>query len=167
MVVTKCRYAMTVKEKEETAEKIAPLKHQHLFFSTIRYGTPYHILSKQTHTLTRGAEVLLVTGIANPDPLKKMLEETGAQHHQLTFSDHHIFTIDDLRQIVRQFEALPSAAKLILTTEKDAVRLVKFEQELKDLPFYVIPIEHEFLFGEAPLFDNLVKAFIHNFKQSS
>ena len=37
---------------------------------------------------------------------------------------------------------------MILTTEKDGVRLEKFESELKQLPVYVLPMTHQFLFGE-------------------
>jgi tetraacyldisaccharide 4'-kinase len=42
---------------------------------------------------------------------------------------------------------------------------MKFEQELLALPFYVIPIEHRFLFNEGTMFDNIVFKFIENFKK--
>jgi tetraacyldisaccharide 4'-kinase len=53
----------------------------------------------------------------------------------------------------------------MLTTEKDAMRLLKFEAELVNLPFYVMPIEHKFLFGEGTMFDTLATDFIKNFKR--
>jgi tetraacyldisaccharide 4'-kinase len=52
-----------------------------------------------------------------------------------------------------------------LTTEKDAMRLLKFDNELDNLPLYVIPIEHRFLFNEGRMFDDIVINFIQNFKQ--
>jgi tetraacyldisaccharide 4'-kinase len=53
---------------------------------------------------------------------------------------------------------------LILTTEKDAVRLVKFQQELQNIPLYVLPINSNFLFDEAKHFDTAVANFINEFK---
>ncbi|MEP6700478.1 MAG: tetraacyldisaccharide 4'-kinase, partial [Bacteroidota bacterium] len=61
--------------------------------------------------------------IANPRPLKKMLEEHSNSYHMLQFSDHHIFTIDDLKEIKHKFGNIETKNKIILTTEKDAVRL--------------------------------------------
>ena len=45
------------------------------------------------------------------------------------------------------------------------MRLLKFDSEIDDLPFYVIPIEHKFLFEEGTMFDSIVTKFIENFKQ--
>jgi tetraacyldisaccharide 4'-kinase len=54
--------------------------------------------------------------------------------------------------------------KIILTTEKDAMRLLKFSNEIDGMPFYVMPIEHKFLFNEEQLFLREVTGFIENFK---
>ncbi|WP_431216802.1 tetraacyldisaccharide 4'-kinase [Puia sp. P3] len=92
-------------------------------------------------------EVLLVTGIANPAPLKRWLNERARAYYELAYSDHHIFTIDDLNTMVRRFDGIASENKIILTTEKDAVRLIKFRQELEGWPFYVLPITPGFYSG--------------------
>ena len=55
--------------------------------------------------------------------------------------------------------------KIILTTEKDAVRLTKFEVGLQDMPIYVLPIEHAFLFTEAERFNTRIISFIRSFKE--
>lgn len=164
IVITKCPGNMTVNEKEKIALEIAPLPSQHLFFSTICYGIPYHIVTKSSYSISKTVEVLLVTGIADPRPLKKYLDENSATYLQLSYNDHQIFTIDDLKDIISEFDNMKAGSKIILTTEKDAVRLVKFENVLKDLPLYVIPIHHEFLFNAAGQFNKLVHRFIQNFK---
>jgi tetraacyldisaccharide 4'-kinase len=66
--------------------------------------------------------------------------------------------------MIRRFEDITADRKLILTTEKDAVRLIKFGQELKDKPFYVLPIEPGFLFGDEVRFNEEVRVFIESFK---
>ncbi len=112
-------------------------------------------------------EVLLVTGIANPAPLKKWLNDQSGAFYELSYSDHHIFTIDDLNTIIRRFNDIPARNKIILTTEKDAVRLIKFAQELESWPFYVMPITHRFLFGEEDRFTDLIVKFIADFNSSA
>ncbi len=167
IVVTKCHPGMKKKEKEAVATELNVLPHQSIFFSSIKYGSPYHIYSKEPFKITETVEVLLVTGIANPRPLKTFLHDKTQTYYQLNFSDHQIFTIDDLKEIINKFENIQSPSKIILTTEKDAVRLTKFANVLEDLPLYVIPIEHEFLFNGGGHFNDLVKSFIHNFNYSS
>jgi len=66
----------------------------------------------------------------------------------------------------KAFNEIKAKDKVILTTEKDAVRLIKFTNEIKELPFYVVPIRHQFLFGDKEKFDKLVVDFINNFRQS-
>lgn len=166
IVVTKCSASLSREEADRIREELKPLPHQQVFFSAIRYGKPYHIISKNNREITGDTEVLLVTGIANPLPLKKMLTQNAGAYYELSYSDHYIFTIDDLKSMVKRFKAITAENKMMLTTEKDAVRLMKFDGQLEELPFYVIPIEQSFLFGEGPAFDGLIQSFIHNFKYS-
>jgi tetraacyldisaccharide 4'-kinase len=53
-----------------------------------------------------------------------------------------------------------------LTTEKDAVRLSKFGSQLNDVPIYVIPLQHHFLFNEEAKFLALIKDYIKDFTDS-
>ena len=166
IVVTKCDPALSLEKREAYRREIGPLPHQYLFFTAIRYAKPYHIIHKTNHSIGKNVEVLLVTGIANPKPLEEYLQKKAAVCHQLSFNDHQIFTIDDLKNIIDRFEKIQSHLKLILTTEKDAMRLAKFETIIKDLPFYVIPIEQQFLFDDAGRFNILIKNFIQNFSKT-
>jgi tetraacyldisaccharide 4'-kinase len=167
IIVTKCKPGLLPNEKEETIKEMKPAAGQEVFFSSIRYGQPYHIISKKACRVTQDVEVLLVTGIANPAPLKNFLVEKSKTYYELTYNDHHIFTIDDLKDIKKRFNSITAANKMILTTEKDAVRLVKFEQELNDIPLYVLPIELQFLFNEESRFNTLIGTFISGFNRRS
>ena len=82
----------------------------------------------------------------------------------MQYPDHFIFTIDDLKEINKKFESIESKNKIILTTEKDAMRLVKFMQVISGLALYVLPIRHRFLFGEESVFNERITGFIKNFK---
>ncbi len=167
IVITKCRPEMTIDDADKIRKEIRPLVHQQIFFSTIQYGQPYHITRLSPYELNLKTEVLLVTGIANPQPLKKLLEEKSHTYYMMSFSDHYIFSIDDLKDIKKRFERIEVANKIILTTEKDAMRLMKFRTELEELPVYVIAIRHCFLFGGEEKFIETVAGFVSNFKTNS
>ncbi len=164
IIVTKCKPDLTTEERDEITGEIDPLPHQVVFFTAIQYGQVYHISSRAGVQLDSKTEVLLVSGIANPRPLKKLLEEHSSTYYLMQYNDHHIFTIDDLRDIRKRFEGIEATDKIILTTEKDAVRLIKFNQEISGMPLYVIPIRHHFLFSEEEKFNGLITDFIRNFR---
>src|SRR5580658_485754 len=164
IVVTKCREDLSVDQRLEIAAEIKPLSHQRIFYTAIRYAHPYHITRRTPAVIDDRVEVLLVTGIANPAPLKRWLDDRSRTYYELAYSDHHIYSIDDLKTIIRRFTNITATDKLILTTEKDAVRLIKFRQELEEWPFYVLPITPRFLFDEEPGFKDLIIKFITGFQ---
>ncbi|NOT65183.1 MAG: tetraacyldisaccharide 4'-kinase [Methylotenera sp.] len=61
--------------------------------------------------------IVAIAGIANPERFLKKLTELGLQFEQQVFADHHAFTAQDLA---------PFANKIILMTEKDAVKCYSF-----------------------------------------
>jgi tetraacyldisaccharide 4'-kinase len=164
IIVTKCRPDLSQDEREGIIEEISPLPHQRVFFTCISYGTPYHITNRSFRYLDEETDVLLVTGIANPKPLKNFLEEHIETYYMMSYNDHHIFSMLDWKDIRKRFEGIQAEKKIILTTEKDSMRLLKFKQEMDGMPFYVLPIEHKFLFNQEHEFNNLVAQFIQNFK---
>jgi tetraacyldisaccharide 4'-kinase len=166
IVVTKCKPDIHEEERQKIIKDIQPLPDQKIFFTSIEYGKPYHIISRKEQEIGPETEVLLVTGIANPRPLKKLLEDKSRSYHMLQYPDHHIFNIDEMREMSKKFRELGEGEKIILTTEKDAVRLEKFSTDMESLPFYVIPIRHQFLFGQSDEFRAVVADFIRNFKRA-
>ena len=163
LIVTKCKPELTKDEAVEITTELRPGKHQQIFFSAIQYGLPYHIINHHTVEINNVLEVLLVSGIADPRPLKKYLVENAETYYEILYSDHHIFTIDDWKDILKRFDSIQHPNKIILTTEKDAVRLMKFNHQLKDMPVYVLPIAVKFLFDEEDRFRDLISKFINNF----
>jgi tetraacyldisaccharide 4'-kinase len=165
IVVTKCPSNLAEDEKEKITQQLKRNETQRIFFSTIEYQTPYHIITKDKKTFSEEDEILLVYGIANPQPLKEYISENTAEYEEMSYNDHHIFSIDDLKDISKKFGKIQAANKLILTTEKDAVRFLKFKEQLMNLPLYVLPVKHAFLFNEADEFNRVVIDFIEGFKK--
>lgn len=164
IIVTKCKANLNEEEKQSLIQELHPLKSQKVFFTEIEYANPYHLFTKEPRFIQHDCNILLVCGIANPKPLKEMLTNYTDTYEMILFRDHHIFSTDDLEEIKKQFAKTESANKIILTTEKDGVRLAKYENELKDLPVYVLPMRHKFLFGEEDQFQSAVISFIESYK---
>jgi tetraacyldisaccharide 4'-kinase len=164
IVVTKCPGTLTEEECKALVKEIKPAENQTIYFTRIHYVQPYHLFSKEPVNFTAETEILLICGIANPRPIKDFLAKHVHTYEMLRYADHHIFSISDLEDIKKQFAAIAAPNKMILTTEKDAVRLQKFEKEIAGLPICVIPIEHEFLFGQGAAFNKQVMEFVASFK---
>ncbi len=158
-VVTKCPADFTEAQAAAITREINPAEHQQVFFTAMEYEQPYHLFSRQPIHFTADTDILLLCGIANPRPLKDYLAAQVHTYDMLRFGDHHIFSIDDLADIKKQFAAMSAVNKMIVTTEKDAVRLQKFEKELADFPIAVLPVAHAFLFGGGTAFDAQVLQF--------
>lgn len=166
IIVTKCPADLTKAQADTITKEIKPLPHQHVFFTSIQYGEPYHILTQENIHLNKEMEVLLICGIANPKPLTNYIMDHAFTYEAMYYHDHHIFTIDELREMRARFAKIRQEKKIMLTTEKDAVRLIKFNEELASMPLYVLPITVHFLFEGASVFTTLMHNFIENFGKS-
>ncbi|MBK6947340.1 MAG: tetraacyldisaccharide 4'-kinase [Haliscomenobacter sp.] len=167
IVVSKCPEAMSLQERDRMRNKIRPLPHQRIFFSTYTYGHPYFLLNPAyAGALDQETDVLLLTGIANADYLAQHLEPLVGSLTHMEYEDHHYFEETELFQIQTRFKNLESGRKLILTTEKDAMRLELHRARIMELqlPIFVLPVEVQFLFGSGQEFDQAIKEFLIHFK---
>lgn len=143
IIITKCPKDLSVKEMESLKNKLNPNSTQKLFFTTIKYQT--HILNdKQKISLDdlKNFKVLLVTGIANPEPLKQFLTIQKLDFMHLKFADHHHFTVNDKAKIVDKLKENINQKTLILTTEKDYVRSFYGAENVFYLPIEVVFLQH-------------------------
>ena len=166
IIVTKCPEAVDEEKRKSIEKELNLLPAQHLFFSEILYDAPYHIFNKRKYVMSERTDLLLITGIANPTPMKLFLEEHVHSFDMLNYPDHHIFSSTDLKDILNHFNKITSSDKIILTTEKDAVRLKKFETELAELPIYALPVKINMLFNGDVALNTLVLDFIVQFKNA-
>jgi len=92
----------------------------------------------------RGRRVASLAGIARPELFEDMLLGLGADiAGSFRFPDHHFYSADDIRK-VRRFMA-EGGAELLVTTEKDAVKLP--DGMLRGMKVAVLVIGLKFDFG--------------------
>lgn len=132
IVVTKCPNLISETDKNRIIQSIKPEIYQEVFFSSIDYSELMEGLNgSQSLDYLKDREFILVTGIANSKPLVEYLKLKNLKFEHLNFNDHHAFTKKEIEDL--------QSKKLILTTEKDFMRLSPHFQESQAL--YYLPIE--------------------------
>lgn len=171
IIVTKCPADITAAACDDLWRRIAPLPHQSLYFTTLRYGSLHALYAEKERPLESiGKEdhILLVTGIASPVKLMEDLAPYSAHIESLAFSDHHDFTSKDMTLIKERFLRLPEGRRLIITTEKDAARLEQFPADGTLKPFvYVLPIEVAFLQDQQESFNSKITDYVRKNSRNS
>ncbi len=165
IVVTKCNSNLSEETKEMVIKELNPPANQKIYFTSIKYERPSHLFTTEKFDLDRGTNVLLICGIANPQPIKEFLDTHSGSYELKKYRDHYIFNTSDVKEIKELFSRIKNENKIILTTEKDGVRLSKFSKELSHLPIYILPMSHQFLFNEELPFEKNVLEFIGYFKK--
>lgn len=118
IVVTKCPTNISNDEKLKSIKSLAVDK-ENVLFSSIQYG---ELVGFKQQELTPSKNALVVTGIASPTPLINHLEKSYNIEH-LKYNDHHAFSPKDIEEISRKFNTFAQEDKIIITTEKDFMRL--------------------------------------------
>lgn len=147
VVVTRCPETLSPIDHRLIQKKLHLFPFQQLFFSGIRYGKPQTIFPAENENDEQSPNevrplpesLLLLTGIADPSELRLYLERRGHKVTTSVFGDHHVFTARDMRRVESQLSSLPAGA-MIVTTEKDAVRLqdmAAFPESLKSRICYL------------------------------
>ncbi len=123
VIVTKCPALPSKEQIQKWRSDLHLSSDQQLFFSAIEYGPPKRIEDDGTIDLQTTPNVLLVTAIADPAPLVQHLRSFASRIEHVAFRDHHYFTPHDLRRLQERWSRFAPDRKVLVTTEKDAVRL--------------------------------------------
>jgi tetraacyldisaccharide 4'-kinase len=167
IIITKSPTILVPIERKNILEKLKLQAHQNVFFSFIRYGEFNRIFGETKALL--GAEyymekrftILLVTGIANPSGIIEYLRRHTDKLEMLIFPDHHEFNEKDIKTIQQTFDNIVNPSKIIVTTEKDAMRLRNpdINPAIQNLPFFFIPIEVK-IHQEEETFKKLITDYV-------
>jgi len=137
IIVTKCPNNLSEIRKRIFIKKINPKHYQKVFFSSIKYASEINSMHENlTIKILETSEILLITGIANPDPLLEELNKYTSKIKHLKFRDHHSFTESDIENIINEYNRL-GENRIMLTTEKDYARLKIFNYLLEDCLYYL------------------------------
>lgn len=169
IVVSKTPAIFSPIERRHILSKINALPHQHVFFSYIKYNSFTHFFNKTVYyegnfkdVIGKDTEVILFAGIANPALLEDFVRNNSKSYKLIGFKDHHSYTATDLATIKQEFERLRGPKKIILTTEKDAMRLLHLNLSASwgILPLFFISIAVQMHQQDEENFNKLILNYV-------
>ena len=176
VIVTKCPPDIKPIDFNIIAKRLNLFPYQMLFFSSFRYGNLQPVFpevagkaEQKLSSLQTDTQVLLLTGIASPVTIIQELERYTSHIDLLSFDDHHHFNQHDMQLIKQRFDKLKGEQRLIITTEKDATRLVHhpiLDAELKR-HIYALPIEVEILQNQQDNFNQHIIGYVRENTRNS
>lgn len=168
IIVSKCPPDLSETAADDIREKLRAAAHQEVFFTTMHYAPPYDLLSGAPGELS-GKNAVVVCAIARPEALEQKVAAQASATHLISYRDHHYFDSSDLAEIKTAYDNWKVADKVIVTTEKDAARLLLHRDQLLawGVPLLVLPIAVSFLFGAGERFDALVNGFVEKEREEN
>lgn len=159
VIVTKSPHDLSIEDKIKFKEELHLKSHQYIFFSSIIYNDEVISLHQNLPIADLvNFNVILVTGIANDGDFLSFARKHCATVQHMDYPDHYNFTPEDIKEIDEAYANLPEP-RLILTTEKDYMRLCAEHRILSKL--YYLPIQIEI---DNPIqFQKIVKDYVQKY----
>lgn len=150
VVVTKCPPTLSLEEQNKIKNKLQLDSNQELYFSYIDYDDSVYSEDKILKVgEIKNVDKLVLAGIAKPEPFFRYLQ--CEKEEGLTYPDHHHFTKNDINDIKNK-----SKNKIIITTEKDFVRL---KGSISKEQLFYLPIRSSFLLASEN-FDKTITNYV-------
>lgn len=162
IIFTKAPARINVYDKKFTYTKVGAAAHQLVIFSHIRYTDPVFMEPFEAFPIDKNTHVLLVTGIANPTSLTDKLKSKNIQFTHLAYADHQRYGKKQLKQIDKAWKEIESEKKVVLTTEKDFVKLRDFGDWFvtNQIPLASLPIEIGFDEADTAAFIAKIEEYV-------
>ena len=165
VIVTKCPKDLKPMEYRVITKAMNLYPYQQLYFSTLDYEELQPVF-KDTKELKskkdlKTQNILLLTGIASPRQMNEDLKPIVKSITPLTFSDHHSFSPNDVELLNATFAEMPSP-KCIITTEKDAARLLTTEGMSDEVRknLYKLPVRISIIQNQEEAFNQHIMSYV-------
>ena len=144
ILITKTKNIQQCEELHRTIRKHNSLAKMIYCTHTPRFLVDIKSQEEKNLDFIKGKKVAIFSGIAYPESFEGTIKEQGADIiYTKRFLDHHRFSKGEIKTVF--MEAFASGAEMILTTEKDAVRLPKI---FPKIPLYYLRLEIDLLSNE-------------------
>ncbi|MEI6820355.1 MAG: tetraacyldisaccharide 4'-kinase [Bacteroidota bacterium] len=167
IIVTKSPRILSPITCKSMEEDMKLLPNQQVYYSYIDYGdlVPLNEYSKSI-TTRKFSYILMFAGVANPYPMEEQLKTLSDTVEVLKFQDHYQYKTKDIQKIRDHFESIFPKNKVIITTEKDAMRIkgTVLEEIFVNLPIFYIPIEIKLHKKDKENFDNQIINYVRKNK---
>lgn len=151
-------------------EKLGLKDSQPLFFTKYSYGRPEPVTGSANMETLDTSEIILLTGIARPQPMYDYLTTRYNIIRHLNFPDHHNYTKFELDQIHHLLSQGNGTERVLITTEKDWMRLQSSDlrKSVSLLPVFILPIQVDFITEEEKKsFNNIIENYVRRAKNEN
>jgi len=158
IIVTKCPSSISESDMKfvETRTRTYSTLDTPIFFTKINYSEPKKLFPQNTSEI-KITNVILISGIDNPQPFFDFCREKYHVLDQIVFPDHHSFSENEVLNFINKLKNETNC--IILTTEKDTSRLLTYSSLLSEIAVYYLPIEVKFIKNEE-IFLSLLDGWI-------
>ena len=173
VIVTKCPKDLKPMEYRVVTKAMQLYPYQRLYFTTLEYDMLRPMFPEAPKTRMAleelaGKQLLLITGIASPEQLIHDLTPYNTNITHLSFADHHQFRPKDVLLINDTFASM-KGPKTIITTEKDATRLLSTEglsEEVRQNTL-ILPVRICFMQDQEQLFNQQIIGYVRKNSRNS
>jgi tetraacyldisaccharide 4'-kinase len=161
VIITKCPEGTDNETKLSIESSLKLLNNTPVFFSSLRYGTIRNFKGEEiSEQALKQMQIILVTGIANPDLLAKELSKKSTLAHRFQFPDHYQFKKSDIESIKQNSIKFAKDRPLFITTSKDRVRIEPLLLEEEKSVWIEIPLTIEI--DEAEKFNEIIENYVRS-----
>ncbi len=168
LVVTKAPNVFSPLDRRYFMQKLCRYKIKQSFFSDLAYHPLVPLTGETPKPPPENIKtVFLLTGIARSESLEEYLKERSRELIVHKYRDHHRFTVKNLKKLRNHYHRTISHCKVVITTEKDAMRLPDpmLREHLPGIPIYYLPIAVVFKDKDKEKFDRMVFRFLAKYTQ--
>ena len=171
VIVTKCPHDLKPMEYRVITKAMNLFPFQRLYFTFLDYRNITPVFGGEERPLDsigKDCHILLLTGIASPRQMIEDLSPRCPNITPLTFGDHHAFTSSDVTLINNTFASMPKP-KMIVTTEKDATRLIGLDGLSEDVreAMFALPVKIRFMLGQEESFNEKIIGYVRKNSRNS
>lgn len=150
-VVTKCPEKMAPIERRILRKVLISVAYQQVYFTRFESFAPQPLYPDEAprRTLDKSADVIALSGIGNPKPFLKTLNERYNVVKEMVLDDHHVYRVRDMNALAGHLSKFPNS--VVVTTEKDAVKMTNRKKipEVVRKNLYYLPINISFIGDSA------------------
>jgi tetraacyldisaccharide 4'-kinase len=167
IIVSKTPESLKPIDRRLIRKSLKPRPYQKLYFSGLKYGRLTGVFSNNVSApqnwnfTTNIYSIVLVTGIASSKQLLNYLKAFSEDIYHLDYPDHAVFTEKRIKKIISTFNSIKNKKKIIITTEKDAVKIreLAISDTIIEKNMFYLPIE-VFFIDENQEFKNQIIEYV-------
>lgn len=170
IIVTKSHRVLSPITRKRITDILKPKEHQALYFSYLEYDDLLPLFDTGDNQIPDNlSTIILFSGVANSYPLQEHLHSMCNELHVIDFFDHHVYRKKDIDLIVKKYDEAFMRKKIIVTTEKDAMRLMNspYISAFQNLPVFYKPVRVKLHNPDEQEFDNQILTYVRKNQRNS